>query len=83
MNHKNTHKFDLDEDDLKSYQTELDIMAQDSGIFKDLKLKVKSLVHQGVQTSTEHELNIHSLDDRIDAILESNTKSIVGVITNV
>jgi hypothetical protein len=45
MNHKNTHKFELDENDLEGYRTELDIMAQDSGIFKDLKLKVKSLVH--------------------------------------
>jgi ribosomal protein S3AE len=56
-------------------------MASDSGIFKDLRLKMKNLVHQGVQTLSNNEMHSHTLSDKIDAIIENNTKSIVGVIT--
>lgn len=38
----------LTEEDQLAHDAELELMASDSGIFKDLRLKAKQLVHQGV-----------------------------------
>ena len=59
-------KFELDEDDQVAYDNELDLMAQDSGIFKDLRLKIKNLIHKGVQTLSSDEVHTHTLSDKID-----------------
>jgi hypothetical protein len=40
-----------------AYDTELNLMTQDSGIFKDLRLKMKKLVHSAVQTLESHEMH--------------------------
>jgi len=39
-------------------------------------------MNKGIQTLDEKEFRTHSLSDRIETIIESNTKSIVGAINN-
>ena len=41
---------------------------------------MKKLVHTAVQTLESNELHQHTLSDKIDLIIETNTKSIVDVI---
>jgi hypothetical protein len=45
-------------------------MAQDSGIFLDLRFKVKNMVHIGVQTLSSGERNIVDISEKLDAIID-------------
>lgn len=48
MNQNPNNKYELDDEEELAYDTELNLMTQDSGIFKDLRLKMKKLVHSAV-----------------------------------
>ena len=78
----NNSKFEVDEMDEATYDNELDLIVQDSGIFKDIRLKRREFMSIATQTLDEREFRTHSLSERIETIIESNTKSIVGAISN-
>ena len=80
--HINNAKFEVDELEEATYDNELDLIVQDSGIFKDIRLKRREFRSMAIQTLDEREFRTHSLSERIETIIESNTRSIVGAISN-
>lgn len=57
LNQNQSTKYEIDDEDQMAYDTELNLMTQDSGIFKDLRLKMKKLVHSAVQTLESSEMH--------------------------
>lgn len=82
INANHLQKFEVDDMDATTYDNELDLIVQDSGIFKDIRLKRREFVNIASQTLDEREFRTHSLSERIETIIESNTRSIVGVISS-